>query len=514
MRIQINNNTFFFGKELDLDESYGVAIAYYCNTCGTEQYAKWLWSLEDNEEDLTLHKTIESFRKLKHCTVCGAPFSYGKGFYHESEWDEDYNQDEFFEEMKEIRRKDTKKTTSKMIKELVEQYNDSYIKPTNLPSPETIKRSPEELKKYLSTILQIEANIYSLSERLCDLYIKQNENNKFIVSEKSVPSMELQKKLDEAEKKYKIAIQTAQLNSANITMDKVYVPAGNAPTPPTEPKAPVLEKPGFFNKKKVLEQNKLLTEQYEAAYAKYKLAYNEFVIAINEYNRQRTQKIKELEEAAKTKYEQQIEIAKAERKILISNAEKEYENTKAAIAEQLQLLDSATTPGILIKNMIDREIKTAETTLKESIECKNKLYDCDVIFEKYRNVVAVSMFCEYISSGRCDTLEGKDGTYNLYESEIRANIVISNLSKIVDSLEKIKENQYMIYSKLDAIERSLSRLNSCMYDATQSLEKMDKQLGKIEENSKVIAYNTQATAYYSKMTAELTNSLGYLVAMN
>ena len=144
--------------------------------------------------------------------------------------------------------------------------------------------------------------------------------------------------------------------------------------------------------------------------------------------------------------------------------------------------------------------------LKELVACRKTLYGCNAIFSKYQNIVAVSTFSEYLVTGRCEALEGATGAYNLYETEIRSNTIISSLSQIAESLEEIKNTQYMIYSKLDSIDRTLCSLANSMSDAVSALKSMDNKLSRIEENSEVIAYNTQATAYYSKMNAELTNS--------
>ena len=43
---------------------------------------------------------------------------------------------------------------------------------------------------------------------------------------------------------------------------------------------------------------------------------------------------------------------------------------------------------------------------------------------------------------------------------------------------------------------------------------MNKYLDVIAQNSDVIAYNTAATAYYSKINAELTDTLCFLTALN
>ena len=71
-----------------------------------------------------------------------------------------------------------------------------------------------------------------------------------------------------------------------------------------------------------------------------------------------------------------------------------------------------------------------------------------IMWASARDFVAVSSFYEYISSGRCETLEGPNGAYNLYENEIRMNTVIEKLNNVIESLEEIKQNQFMIYSAI------------------------------------------------------------------
>lgn len=147
--------------------------------------------------------------------------------------------------------------------------------------------------------------------------------------------------------------------------------------------------------------------------------------------------------------------------------------------------------------------------------------------EKYRDIVALSTFYEYFMAGRCDSLEGANGAYNLYESEVRANLIITNLQQIERDLQQIAKNQYMIYHQLTEMNRSLNDLNMRMGMACDTLERisdnttairsdvqdMNKYMEHLSKNSSIIAYNTAATAYYSKINAELTNALGFMVAL-
>ena len=78
----------------------------------------------------------------------------------------------------------------------------------------------------------------------------------------------------------------------------------------------------------------------------------------------------------------------------------------------------------------------------------------------------------------------------------------------------------MIYSELSAANKKLDALKSTMRTAVDSIsrieantEKMNVYMEKVAANSDVIAHNTAVNAYYSQVNAELTDALGYMVAM-
>lgn len=109
-----------------------------------------------------------------------------------------------------------------------------------------------------------------------------------------------------------------------------------------------------------------------------------------------------------------------------------------------------------------------------------QLYDENIIFPKYRNLIAITAINEYLMSGRCDKLEGTDGAYNLYEMELRQNIIIAQLSSIIDNLEQIRNNQYSLYSELQK--------SNCIIDEILS------ETRKMNESAKLTAYFAGVTA--------------------
>ena len=116
-------------------------------------------------------------------------------------------------------------------------------------------------------------------------------------------------------------------------------------------------------------------------------------------------------------------------------------------------------------------------------------------------------------AGRCTELEGPDGTYNLYELESRSDIVINKLDKILTSLDQIKENQYYIFNEIKTANDSLDMINGQLL-VNNSLEVVEiSKLNDIIANTNQTAYNTAVTAFYSKKNAELTDALGFMVAL-
>ena len=119
----------------------------------------------------------------------------------------------------------------------------------------------------------------------------------------------------------------------------------------------------------------------------------------------------------------------------------------------------------------------ALASLEKSLQ---HLYNENVIYPKYRNMVAITAINEYLISGRCNRLEGADGAYNLYESELRQNIIIGQLSNIVNNLEQIRCNQYSLYEELTRSNRMVQEIIG--------------ELRGIRSEAKLTAYFTGITA--------------------
>ena len=125
--------------------------------------------------------------------------------------------------------------------------------------------------------------------------------------------------------------------------------------------------------------------------------------------------------------------------------------------------------------------------LNQTKEILKQYYDLDIIHPKYRNLAAVSTICEYFQTGRCDELIGANGAYNLYESELRQNIIINRLDNVVNNLEQIKANQYLLYMELKK--------------ASDNIEAINMSVDNLLDVSKRIAASSAITAYCAEVTA-------------
>ena len=144
------------------------------------------------------------------------------------------------------------------------------------------------------------------------------------------------------------------------------------------------------------------------------------------------------------------------------------------------------------KKYIDNEIQIASNKANDSIQLLNQMYTSNIIYPKYRNLPAISSFLDYFSSGRCTSLTGPYGAYNLYESEARMDGIITRLDNISSQLTQIQFNQRMLFFALKNCNETVSRL-------CRSVENSANHLSQIAGTQSKIEQNTATTAYYAKL---------------
>lgn len=214
---------------------------------------------------------------------------------------------------------------------------------------------------------------------------------------------------------------------------------------------------------------------------------------------------------------------------------KKYADTMEAYKKDLEAHKKAIEMNCFNRQQ-DERIRLAKTiflnsqrtaaikSLASTTEYLKKIYAKDIIFPKYRNLVMVCSLYEYICAGRCDSLEGHEGAYNILETEIRLDRIVSQLDQVIKHLEQIQQNQFMLYS---AIQNSNQRLSQIMDSTNRMTSRLDDFYnGSIQLNDQTAELNARIaelqassalTAYYTERTQKelaYMNRMDYLSGQN
>ena len=131
--------------------------------------------------------------------------------------------------------------------------------------------------------------------------------------------------------------------------------------------------------------------------------------------------------------------------------------------------------------------KTISLQLQKAKRNLGDLYALNILPVKYRSFNAVSTLYEYLSVGRCITIQGHGGIYDTYENDLRLGLIIQTLSEIRDSLQRIEANQQLLYRELQQANRTLDNIKT-------SLQEIEKTNAEIAENTAISAAANQQTA--------------------
>ena len=168
-----------------------------------------------------------------------------------------------------------------------------------------------------------------------------------------------------------------------------------------------------------------------------------------------------------------------------------YQQELEKYNQQAPLYEKKYSEDMALYEVAKKQVESLDIPLKETTEILNKVYGKDYIFPKYRNMVAMSTIYEYFVTGRVNELTGPNGAYNLYEQELRQNLIINNLETINTQLETIKNNQFTLYTELKK--------------SNETQQKMLGALTEILNNTDSIAASAEISAYCSRITANNSN---------
>ena len=207
------------------------------------------------------------------------------------------------------------------------------------------------------------------------------------------------------------------------------------------------------------------------------------------------------------KYEHDYELARTAREEYSKKCAAAEEQDQQAMARYKEACaaeearyQAAVTQDQAAVATAEEAIRQIDAHLQETQALLARYYDLNIIFPKYRGMVAMATIYEYFASGRCSELTGPDGAYNLYEAELRQNLIINKLDVIIRKLDQIQQNQYMLYQEMQ-------RTRGVIQD-------IRKDVKDVLENTADIAKSSHITALCTQVTAQNTEAIKYLSLIN
>lgn len=151
---------------------------------------------------------------------------------------------------------------------------------------------------------------------------------------------------------------------------------------------------------------------------------------------------------------------------------------------------------------INGEINKYKQELQDINKTLDRVYSLGVVHNKYCSLIPIVTIYEYFEVGRCNSLKGERGAYNIFENELRQNTIISKLDEVISKLDLIQSTQYMLYESIQTANRISSEIADQNERLIHSQQSIASNTATISYNTKVIADNTRASAYVDAFLRE------------
>lgn len=147
------------------------------------------------------------------------------------------------------------------------------------------------------------------------------------------------------------------------------------------------------------------------------------------------------------------------------------------------------------KPILAKEINDLKACRSRSESNLSKMYSYNILAPKYRNIYAVSSILGYLRAGRTYCLQfnqstGDQGAYNIYETEIRLDRIITNTEEILYKLDQVIDYQKELAYGL---QKANQKIDSLYSNVTNHLDRISSSVNSIEQSQSLIAYNTECT---------------------
>ena len=190
------------------------------------------------------------------------------------------------------------------------------------------------------------------------------------------------------------------------------------------------------------------------------------------------------EEESKDGWNRKLE----ENNVRIAELEKEISDTENVILPEL-----------------DAELSKNGDALAGAADALEKYYAPGILHMKYRGLVPVTTISEYFDTGRCETLTGHEGAYNLYESEYRMNMINAQLNTIQQQLAHISAQNASIQSAIRSMGSTVSSLMDSVDECTRA---------NIASGQAPLLQSAPLQDYYAQSASQAMKHLDYMASVD
>ena len=200
-----------------------------------------------------------------------------------------------------------------------------------------------------------------------------------------------------------------------------------------------------------------------------------------------------------------LKLLESEKKQLLESKNEEQSGSKSAELEVAELEKEISDTENVILPELDAELSKNGDALAGAADALEKYYAPGILHMKYRGLVPVTTISEYFDTGRCETLTGHEGAYNLYESEYRMNMINAQLNTIQQQLAHISAQNASIQSAIRSMGSTVSSLMDSVDECTRA---------NIASGQAPLLQSAPLQDYYAQSASQAMKHLDYMASVD
>lgn len=152
---------------------------------------------------------------------------------------------------------------------------------------------------------------------------------------------------------------------------------------------------------------------------------------------------------------------------------------------------------------LENDCALMQKTLKVTSDTLDSYYNMNIIPDKYRSLIPVCMFYDYILNKRTYSLERNPetsdiGAINMYEDEVYKKLIVSKLDEAIQQMSIIRHNQEIFYARM---QEAQNKTHELLNGINRSIDDFHNDVNK---NLNIMKYQNEQIASCERYMAYIT----------